>query len=175
MSRSWDILKSINEFIRFSDTKAGVVLAFAGGSAAYLSNKVEVIRSIIVAHQSDPWGWILYVATLLFVIGLLATLVSAFATLRPMLTLGKKRSPIFFKHIAEDYADDHTVYAKQVLKDLDDSSFDEEMAEQIVTNSKIATKKYFWVDKAILSLSMTGTLWVAIVLIILLLGSPAPK
>ena len=103
MNRSWDIFRNVNEYVRFSDTKAGVVLAFAGGSAAFLSSKVDVFHAVIAAHAADLWGFGLYAAVCCYAVALIATVVFAFRSIWPSLGSGDGRSVIYFKHICEDY------------------------------------------------------------------------
>lgn len=173
MNRSWDIFRNVNEYVRFSDTKAGVVLAFAGGSAAFLSSKVDVFHAVIAAHASDLWGFGLYAAVCCYTVTLIATVVFAFRSIWPSLGSGDGRSVIYFKHICEDYKSDHKLYAK-TLGALDDAAFEEELAHQICINASIATRKYELVSKAIVALAWAGGSWAVIVFLILLVGVASP-
>lgn len=169
MKYGWDVLRAVNEFVRFSDAKAGVVLAFAGGSAAFLATKIDTFHSVIVSHR-DAWGVILYCAVFSYLVSLVVTIVCAFKSIWPSLeSTNQVRSLIYFRHIAEDYGDDHGKYADR-LDGCDDAVFLRELAHQIVANSQVATKKFGWVAVAIKSLAWTGGAWAVCVLLMLLLG-----
>lgn len=173
MSTSWDILKNTNDFVRFSDAKAGVVLAFAGGSAAFLSGKADVINGILL-QRAGPLGWVLFAVVLLYLLALLWTLFCGFASIWPSLGSGGTRSLIYFKHICEDYSGKHEEYAK-TLAGLDDSSINMELAHQICVNASVATRKYKWVGRAITGLAVAIGAWAITVFLILLLGPATPS
>ena len=169
MRNHWDILRNINESTRFSDAKAGVVLGFAGGAGVFLAGKVEMVRSIIVAHGRDPWGWSLYLVFYGYLVALLWTMICAFLAIRPALGSAPTRSMLYFKHISEDFAHDHQRYAS-TLAGLDDAAMEKELAHQICVNAGIATRKFGWVSQAILGIAVTGGCWLVTVFLILLLG-----
>jgi pycsar effector protein len=168
----WDIFRNINDFIRFSDTKAGVVLAFAGGAGVFLAGRVDIVHSIIVAHAHDALGWGLYAVFYGYLVSLLWTMVCAFLAIRPALGSAPKRSILYFKHISEDFAHDHKRYA-DFLAALDDPALEAELAHQICVNAGIATRKFDWVNRAMTALAITGGFWLLSVFLILVLGGPA--
>ena len=172
MKQHWDIFHNINDFIRFSDTKAGVVLAFAGGAGVFLAGKVDTVHTIILAHAHQAGGWILYVVFYGYLVSLLWTITSAFLAIRPDLGSAPKRSVLYFKHICEDFAHDHKKYAES-LAALDEPALEAELAHQICVNAGIATRKFDWVNRAITALVITGGFWFATVFVILLLGPGA--
>src|ERR1043165_2182072 len=107
--RAWDIFKTINDFIRLSDSKAAVILAFAGGSAAFLSARTGELHEVIKNHGMDGWGLILYFAVLTYLFALLCSVFGALRSIWPSLGgTEEERSLIFFKHIAEDYQGKHS-------------------------------------------------------------------
>ena len=170
MSRSWGILRNINEMIRFGDAKAGAILAFAGASAAFLSGKTDLVREVVVSHRADAMGWILYAAFMGYGITLVLTIVFAFKSILPSLDAGNKRSFLYFKHICEDYQHDYTRYAK-ALASLSEGGFEEELTHQICVNSGIATKKFDSIGRAMRCLAWVGAFWVATVFMLFILGS----
>lgn len=172
MSNRWDIFKTINEFSRFSDAKAGVMVTFAGGSAAFLSSRVDVLHEIITQHHADLWGAILYSAVFAYLVSLVATVVSALKSIWPAMGNGEQRSLIYFKHIAEDYGLDHTRYAEK-LNGLDEKGVEDELAHQICVNAVIATKKFEWVSRAARAVICAIGSWAAIMILLLLLGGSA--
>ena len=169
MSKSWDILRNVNEFVRFSDTKAGVVLAFAGGAGVFLANKAGAIHALIVAHGNDGWSWLLYSVFYGYLVALCTTIAFAFTSIVPSLGSSEKRSLLYFKHICEDFQHDHNHYAES-LSALDEKAMESELAHQICVNAGIATRKYDWVGRAIVALVITGAFWAVTVFLILLLG-----
>ena len=170
MNVGWEVFKTVADFVRFSDAKAAVILAFAGGSAAFLSTRVDVLHAIILRHGNDPWGALLYVAVLLYLCALAFTMFASLRSLRPALSTGdKKRSLIFFKHIAEDYAGRHVEYGR-ALGALGEDEVREEVAHQICANARIATAKFEWVERAIQALIAAIAAWAMIVVLLLLLG-----
>lgn len=173
MSKSWDIFRTITEFVRFSDTKAGVVLAFAGGSAALISNRADILHAVILAHWKDLWGVTLYIACFGYLISLAIAVESALRSIWPSLGAGEKRSLIYFKHIAEDYKGDHAAYA-EALRALDERAFEAELAHQICVNAGVATRKFELVGSAVKALAAMLACWGAIVFLLLVLGT-SPK
>lgn len=173
MSQGWDILRNVSEWVRFSDTKAGVVLAFAGGSAVQIASKADTIHAIIAAHPCDGWGWALFLAVVVYFTALLLTMACAAVSVWPSLGSAEKRSMLYFGHICDDYGHDHGRYAKE-LAGLDETRMNEELAHQICVNASIAKRKYRWVGRAIRSLFWTIGFWAVTVLIVLILGTPAP-
>jgi hypothetical protein len=169
MSKNWDILRNVIDFVRFSDTKAGVVLAFAGGSTAFLSSKVDVIHGIIMEHHGGVEGWPLYVSASCYLVALVYTIVHSFMSIWPTLGSGEKRSLIYFKNICEDYGHDHEQYA-EALRRLDDAGMERELAHQICVNASIATRKYELVGRAIVGLAWVIGSWAGTVFLILILG-----
>ena len=169
MKHLWDIFRNINEFVRLSDTKAGLVLAFAGGAVVFLAGKADVVHDIILTHGTNAWGWSLYVIFYGYMLSLLWTVACAFVAIRPSLGSSPKRSTIYFKHIWEDYQHDHERYAN-AMATLDDPALEKELAHQICVNAGIATRKFVWIGRAINALAITGVFWVATVFLILLLG-----
>jgi len=170
MGHSWDIFKTINEFSRFSDTKAGVILAFAGGSAVFLSNRIDALHEIIVQHAADCWGIALYVVVFAYLVSLVGAIAAALKSIWPSMGNGETRSLIFFKHIAEDFSGDHARYAEK-LRSLDDQAMEAELAQQICANAVIAHAKFEWVSRAARAMVCALGAWAAIILLLLVLGT----
>ncbi|MFH0828766.1 MAG: Pycsar system effector family protein [Candidatus Kerfeldbacteria bacterium] len=173
MNKPWDILRNINEFVRFSDTKAAIVLAFASGSVAFLSTKAEVLHTIMVEHRGDGLGWLLYLAAFCYLVSLIATVIYSLRSIWPSLGSTETRSLIFFKHVFEDFGADHKAYAER-LRSLNEASYLDELSHQICANASIATKKYDLVGKAIQALTWTIGSWGVIIFIILVTGAVTP-
>ncbi|TAH31655.1 hypothetical protein EYC59_06475 [Candidatus Saccharibacteria bacterium] len=146
----WQILNNINEWIRFADAKAGVVLAACG-----------VLGGIVIARlPSDQstfrfWG----LAAVLVTLGL--AIVCAAICLGP--SLGKKIPPtslMYFGHISRKYRENFSGFAQDFEGLGIGDKISEEITSQIWVNSMIATKKYRYVNVSILlfitSLLMAG-------------------
>ena len=132
----WKILNKTTDWIKFSDTKAIVVLTVYGIIITiiysnskvvyeYLSNSTfSVILSIIVA--------ILSFLSVLF----------SFLAINPRLKNTNADSIIFFGHIQEKNKDYSEYYlnSQQILSD--ENEYRKQIAEQVYVNSKIAWKKF---------------------------------
>jgi len=166
----WDVFRTVNEFVRFSDTKAAIILAFAGGSAAFLSARADILHDIIRAHKVDGWGLTLYFAILVYLFALFFTVLAALRSVWPALGgVEEERSLIFFRHIAEDFKGKHREYAK-ALGDLDDQSLAGQLAQQICANAAIATNKFHLVARAVRGLVVALSAWALIMILLLLIG-----
>ncbi len=170
MSRSWEVFRNINEQLRFADAKAAAILAFSGGSAAFLAGKTEVVHDIIVQNTWSVQGCVLYAGFMGYGILLVATIRYAFKSILPSLGKGDKRSLIFFKHIDEDYRGDYARYARDIAA-LSDEALERELAHQICTNSAITSQKFDNVNRAMACLAWTGAFWVLTVFLLFVLGS----
>jgi|SRR6188474_2054552 len=170
MSKYWDVLQNINDQIRFADAKAGVILAFSGGSAAFLAGKIDLVHNIIVANRGAVSSWVLYVAFFGYGAFLVVTAYLAFKSILPALGKGDTRSLIYFKHICEDYGKDHSRYAKE-LAALSDEAMEAELAHQICANSDIATTKFDHITRAMRCLAWMGAFWAATIFMLFILGT----
>ena len=159
----WRIYGTINEWIKFSDAKAGVILATNGIIAG--------------AMLSDPTGLkeFLYQRPVFFIPLILAILTACFSIyfslrcLNPTLNFGKQDSLIFFAHIAQKYetAEEYKSEAKKTF--LDDDLATSQIAEQIWVNSKISRRKFEAVNSATYFLVATIFISILSVLTVILL------
>lgn len=141
----WDTYRVINDWIKFSDTKATALLASNG-----------VILSIIFSKVIDNLEFIKYSYLILLslIFGFLCGLISIYFCIRclsPMLNIGENDSLIFFGSISKKF-DTHREYEKNIMNLFsDDAQFKSQIIQQVWTNAKIASKKYDLVFKAIRS------------------------
>lgn len=129
-------LHMVNEWVRFCDSKAGILLALQG-----------IILTIIFTLTVIPrLGW--NPAFVLFVVGCVLfgiSIVIGLNAVMPILEVGQPTSKIFFGHVAtyEKSSD----YISEVNKGYD---FETDILTQIWANSIVAWRKYSLIKSAIL-------------------------
>lgn len=146
----WKNYNTINEWIRFSDTKAGAIIAANG-----------VIATIVFSKLAEAKGFFesTTIFLILLIIGILASFFSiilSLVCLTPTLKIGKtKSSLIFFANIAEKFTSSND-YEKATLNALknDEQAFSQ-ISQQVWANSKVAWKKYKIVTWATYFLELT--------------------
>jgi hypothetical protein len=132
----WRIAESIAEWIRFSDTKAGGVLAVCGVVLTVVFTNPD---KIIAAVTCD---WLIRSIFILTSLSLIASVICSFLCLNPRLNNKNPTSIIYFGHIQErfmsfeTYNDETTVYFNDIEK------LKRQLSAQIYTNSKIAWSKF---------------------------------
>lgn len=134
---AWKALALVNEWIRHSDTKAGVTLAFVGALATMLFN---------LAHESQLHSWGFNVAVIVACCLLLATAVLCGMTLTPRLD-DRDADPeainrLFYQSITKKFSGNRVGYVS-VLSALTSNAQElvADLADQIHANARIATVK----------------------------------
>lgn len=139
----WSILTSINEWIRFSDLKAGVIISIYG-----------VLFTIVYSNPSQVFGilknndWIFCISILVILVTI-TSIILAFLSLNPFLKNKNPSSVIYFGHIQEAFKN-HKKYhekASKVFKEKSDHEL--QLAEQVYINSKICWRKFKFVTWSI--------------------------
>lgn len=138
----WKIYETINEWIRFSDTKATAILAINGVITGFYFSNIAELRSIIAQQLIAFIALDLVVSTIV-----ISTLCSTFCIV-PRLKIGKKSSLIFFFDIAKNFSTvgDYAEAVNQTLKN--DTEIKTQIVNQIWANSKVAFEKYGWVKRS---------------------------
>lgn len=160
---AWKALSLVNDWIRHSDAKAGVTLAFVGALGAMLFN---LLRDSTVRN---PGFDIVVVAGCCF---LLLTAVLCALTLTPRVNdrdaVPEAINRLFFKSISKNFHGDRPGYA-EVLSTLtsDPQELVKDLAHQIHANARIATVKGEFATWAIRSALVAGA---CIALVALLIG-----
>lgn len=133
-NKQWGVLSSNQEWIRFSDMKAVLLITAFGviGTIVY-SNA----RSVLEGMQHS--GWTILFSVLAIVLGAISCYF-AFKCLDPILRNNNPHSLVYFGHIQAKY-DDFKAYHKDLVGDTRDT-FSEALSEQIFVTSKIAWKKF---------------------------------
>jgi hypothetical protein len=156
--RLWTIFSSTNEWLRYSDGKAVALLGIQG---ILIGLAVAVLPNVFSSDKS--------VASMVFLIlgfiSIVASVIFTFLTFNPRLKSSGNISPIYFKSISSSFSDsDHYV---QFIKEkfTVDSDVTDAIAEQIHTNSRIATAKFKWLSWSMSFLFIGFGLWVVSVII----------
>jgi hypothetical protein len=156
---SWNIYNSIKDWIKFSDTKAGAIVAFYG-----VSGGVLLINSRDNAEFlfSNFWVFFFFLITVVFSS---ISLLYALLVILPRETETHTHSLIYYRDIAENFENDtrysHEFY--EIFND-EDRAF-KEVTKQIWVLSNIATKKYYWVSWSMRALILSmGAFFIFIVI-----------
>lgn len=132
----WKILNKTTDWIKFSDTKAIVVLTVYG-----------IIITIIYSNSKEVYEYIsnstfsIILSIVVVILSLLSVLFS-FLAINPRLKNTNADSIIFFGHIQEKNKtySDYFLNSQQILSD--ENEYQKQIAEQVFINSKIAWKKF---------------------------------
>jgi hypothetical protein len=146
--QAWKALSLVNDWIRHSEGKAGVVLATAGVAGGVLYN--------LVSDKHHPPCFIAVVAVLCGIL-IFAAGGSAAAALIPRRKIRGQledfNNLLYYSHIAQAYRDDAPSY-EQVLKALssDKHELTRHIANQVHANSIVADRKFTWAGRGIIIL-----------------------
>jgi hypothetical protein len=141
--RYWLILQNIVDWLRFSETKASIILTSYGVLfTIFYANAVAVFSS--VRHPGA-----VRVFVILFGIASLSSIIAAFLTIRPRLSNNNPTSILYFRHIQKKYktAKEYKQAAHAILDSED--QYTDHLTEQIHTISKVADSKYVCAGLAI--------------------------
>jgi len=132
----WNILLYNVEWLRYSETKATVILTVYGVLFTILfTNSTSVFQEI---------GKSCWLISLSIISGLLSvsSIFFSFRCIDPILKNPNPKSIIYFGHIAEKFKNysEYFEHSKQIISN--NESFIEQISEQIYVNSKIAWKKF---------------------------------
>jgi hypothetical protein len=132
----WKTHDTIGELIKFSDTKAGAILAING-----------VVLTIVFSEAIDSSNFIIKNKIVLssLVLGFISGFISmgfSVLSLNPSLTSPQSSSLMYFGNIAENY-DNYARYKIAVIAAIsDDMAVMDQISEQVWIISKIALNKY---------------------------------
>jgi hypothetical protein len=133
----------MNEYIRFADTKAGVVIVLASGLVAGLyAAKLHVP---IMSASPFALGWLGVLSALGFLFLTSGILLAVWA-IRPRLTNDQRRGFVFWESIrgfrsASEYW--------QALRAEGEERLGEHLAGHLYMLSSVCRRKYFWVALSI--------------------------
>jgi hypothetical protein len=157
--RLWQVLSSIQEGIRYSDGKAVALLGIQG---LLIGFAIVFVKNSADSVDINDGSKIVAIAGIIFIA---VSMIFSFICMSPRLKNALKRSPIYFGSIAKNFADART-YLKYVKTncETEDSNL-EFLAEQIHTNSIIATTKFKTISWSIKFLVLGLLFWVVFFLI----------
>lgn len=155
------ILNSIQEQIRFADSKAGFVAALNAILFGFIASNFDNLRSIYLATDGKNAAlWItlillgLHFVCTAFSVGLITSaVISRFGELAP-------QSRVFFGHIAKSYGREYEKYVKETIS-LSEREWAEQIGTQIVEISNVALTKHQLVRRAIYFTLVAFVLWIA--------------
>lgn len=140
----WQILKNNQEMIRFSEVKAGLVISVYGILFSVMLNDSTWIRD-----QIADWPWLLFVLAGVLLAVILVSMFYAFKCFRPRFENKNPTSVIYFGDIVSDFKEYKSYHAFLEKIVIDDFEMSVQLAEQIHTNSSIATRKFQAVSKSV--------------------------
>jgi hypothetical protein len=159
----WKDHSYINEYIRFSDTKAGFVITISGALLGLLYSMKA--HELIVKTCVSRWSGLNWSSSGSFLMLMAAVLLGVWA-IRPRLWSHQDRSLIYWGGIAK-YPSREGFYS--AFSRLSDDELVEQLAHHVFELSAVCASKYFWVSAAILAGVIGGTL--AAVVVVLKLGT----
>jgi uncharacterized integral membrane protein len=139
----WNTHQYLNEYIRFSDAKAGVVIVFASGIIAAMYS-VQLHVAVFSAWPAG-WRWLEWAAAAGFALLAAAVILSVWA-IRPRLTNSQRQGFIFWDSIrgfssAADF--------RRALLTQNSTGMAEHLAEHLFTLAGVSHRKYFCVSLSI--------------------------
>jgi len=132
----WRTYDTINGWIKFSDTKAGAILAANIALLAIQFSKFIDFKDFIIIHQTI--GWLLALSITCGILSIAFSIIS----LNPRTTSGAKSSLIFFENIVNDYSNCSQYKIAVGNKLRNDKDLMDQITEQVWINSNIAHDKY---------------------------------
>lgn len=146
LESAWAIHSYVNEYIRFGDAKALVVIAWCSSLIAGLYS-LNAHRLIVDLWEQFSWPAVLHALGAVLAFGLLvAGFTFSVLAIRPNLTTSRERGVIFWQTVRN--FDTGTDYA-QHLRGMGVIEFHEEVGRHIFDIAGIATRKYWWVNRSI--------------------------
>lgn len=139
----WKVHGYINEYIRFADTKAGFIVVL----------DTAIIGALYAIHcqqrflNTAPIQWSFTALAALFAfIALGLSVVASILVVRPRLNAHSIKGYIFWESIVEHGTQE--AFESVVLSQTDEN-LTSHLAQHIFILSKIAHRKYFWINLAI--------------------------
>jgi Family of unknown function (DUF5706) len=143
--RAWKIFDGVSARIELADAKAGLILGVCGVASA-------TILGLVASHHSR--GLPLLIAVITSGVFVLLAAACSCATLWPRrLRRDLPSSLVYFDHVARSPDESPATYANALRGLLSDpEALTREIAEQIWATSHVASGKYNWLNRALVSL-----------------------
>lgn len=155
----WNTHSYINEYIRFSDTKAGFVITLSGALLGSLySTKAH---ELFVKFEVSRWSWLNWFSFASFLMLVLAVLLGIWA-IRPRLWSRSDRAFIYWGGIAKHQSGE--AFSEEFRLLADDSLLGY-LAHHVFELSTVCARKYFWVSASIVVGGVGGLLAAVVVLL----------
>lgn len=132
----WKILQSINDWIKYSDTKATILLTLYSVIITIVYSNAEAVYNSLNSSNSILFSGVVSVVLAI------VSIVFSFLCINPSLKNKNPNSIIYFGHIKAKF-ETHELYKTEAEEKMNDpEKYTEEISEQIHTNSKIAWQKF---------------------------------
>ena len=142
---TWKTHDYVNAYIRFADTKAGVVIVFCSGlMAALYAAKVHIA---ILNTAPGVWGSIQVIGCFAWVVLVFAAVCAALVVL-PRLTSQQPQGFIFWQSILAFKSADGFCQAYGARRE---AQLAEHLARHLYDLASVADRKYFWVGLSVWS------------------------
>lgn len=139
----WYILQTNLDWIKTSDQKATIILTIYGIILPFLNSNSEELITSLTGHPE------LMIFISLSGLASIVSIYSAFRCLSPRIFKNFRPSVIFFGSIVEQYPNDDAYLHAIRNKMSNEALMEEEIAEQIYINSRVAFRKFKDVSRAI--------------------------
>ncbi|WP_145941611.1 Pycsar system effector family protein [Corynebacterium glyciniphilum] len=159
---AWKTLSLVNEWIRHSDAKAGVTLAFVGVMGTLTFNLLKDV---------SRWSCLTIIPAAVACVLLAVTVGMCAWTLTPRVkdksSDAEARGLLFFAHISQGFAEDRRGYRSELAAlSSDPVRLTEQIADQVHANALVATLKTKFAMWAILAAVASGVAVAVLALII---------
>lgn len=130
----WNILNSTQDAIKYSDTKATIILTLFSVILTVVYSNAE---QVLIALKTSNTVMCFSIFSITFAV--LSSLF-AFLCINPRLKNNNPKSIIYFGHIQKKFSNFNDYHTK--AEDILANDYSSELAEQIYSNSKIAWAKF---------------------------------
>ena len=155
----WNTHQYLNEYIRFSDAKAGVVIVLASGIiAAMYSAQLHVA---VLGTSVADWRWLEQLSAVGFSL-LAAAVVLAVWAIRPRLTNNQPTGFVFWDSIRA-FGSAQAFW--NALHAQNKSRLEEHLSEHLFTLAGVCHRKYFWASLSIWAALLGSAAGVAAILL----------
>lgn len=137
------ILQRTDDWIRSADAKTGTVAAIIAGVTAITLTNDKLLEATILIFKDPAIHIAEFILILIAIATLLGSSISLLASLNPR-TKNPNPSLLFFGDIAKEK--DGESFAEKTSNE--DYRFNVDIANQVVINSKICSKKMIWNKRA---------------------------
>lgn len=146
----WKTHAYINEYIRFSDSKAGVVITLSSGLLGLLYSAKA--HELFITHALKEWSLLGWGSAVSFCLLFVSVLLGVW-TVRPRLWTSQSRAFIFWGGIANHQRSESFLADFRALSDDDLSA---NLARHVFELSVVCASKYFWVSASIIAGALGG-------------------